>query len=127
MSVNDDHRATREALAELATIEARTGHTPQALQDARAEFWGEVEHFNQSHVPIPAGTFIAIDLTANNAHCYPDHDTPPDFGWGVCKHGRGLQEFGDGYMVESVARARAQALNEGKQATDIPNVSEAIQ
>ena len=72
---------------------------------------------------MPAvGTYIAVDLTENNAHCYPDHDPPPDFGWGVCKHGHGLQEFGDGYMVERIAKQRAKALNAGKQATDIHNI-----
>ncbi len=67
------------------------------------------------------GEFIAVDLTENNAHCYPDKDPPPDFGWGVCRQGYGLQEFGDGYMVERVARERARVLNEGHPATDIPN------
>lgn len=120
MSMIEDS-AKREALAELATIEARTGRTPAELQAARDEFWAETARFAATHVPIPVGTFLAIDLTANNAHCYPDKDPPPDFGWGVCKHGSGLQEFGDGYMIEAVARERARALNEGKQATDIPN------
>jgi hypothetical protein len=115
-----DHRATREALAEEATIEARTGYTPPALQAARDQFWGECEKFNANHVPIPAGTFIAIDLTANNPPRNDDH-VARDFGWGVCKHGHGLQEFGDGYMTEKVARARAEALNAGCPATIIPN------
>jgi hypothetical protein len=44
-----------------------------------------------------------------------------DFGWGVCRHGFGLQSFGDGYMTQRVAEARAKALNEGRSATDIPN------
>jgi hypothetical protein len=71
---------------------------------------------------IPIGTYIVIDLTANNAGCYPDRETPPDFGYGVCRHGHGLQEFGDGYMSKDVATARAEILNAGGRATDIPNV-----
>lgn len=71
-------------------------------------------------ISVDVRKYLAIDLTANNAHCYPDKDPPPDFGWGVCKHGSGLQEFGDGYMVERIARARAAALNAGRSATTIP-------
>jgi hypothetical protein len=65
--------------------------------------------------------YVVVDLTANNAHCYPDRETPPDFGYGVCRQGHGLQEFGDGYMTEGVATARAAALNAGESATDITN------
>lgn len=53
------------------------------------------------------GEYVAVNLTENNAHCYPDR-TPPDFGWGVCKHGSGLQHFGDGYMTEQVATKRTE-------------------
>lgn len=67
------------------------------------------------------GMFVAVDLTANNAHCYPDTNPPPDFGWGVCRHGHGLQQFGDGYMTRDIAEQRAAALNAGLPATQIEN------
>jgi hypothetical protein len=72
------------------------------------------------------GRYAPIDLDENNAHQlrqarerFPDH---PGFGWGVCRHGFGLQDFGDGYMSEEIATARAKALNEGRPATDVPNI-----
>lgn len=68
--------------------------------------------------------YIVVDLTANNAHCYPDAKTPPDFGFGVCRQNHGLQEFGDGYMNEKVATARAAALNAGLPGSSIVNDSE---
>lgn len=80
--------------------------------------------------PGEYGLYIAIDLTENNrcqieqAHeLHPDRPRP-DFGWGVCRHGFGLQSFGDGYMTETVATARAHALNTGGMATDAPNRKE---
>ena len=69
----------------------------------------------------PIGRYVVVNLTENNAHCYPDRETPPDFGYGVCRHGHGLQAFGDGYMTEAVATARAEALNAGLPATVVPN------
>lgn len=62
--------------------------------------------------------YIAVDLTANNAHMY---DEPIDLGWGVCRHGHGLLAFGDGYMNEAIARARADALNRGEVGTSVVN------
>jgi len=69
---------------------------------------------------LEIGDYVAIDLDENNAHLYPDQRT--EFGWGVCRHGHGLQAFGDGYMTERVARARADVLNAGRPATEVPNV-----
>jgi hypothetical protein len=67
------------------------------------------------------GKYLPIDLTANNNPRNPEH-VAHDFGWGVCRQGYGLQDFGDGYMCERVARARAEALNTGCSATTIPNI-----
>lgn len=179
-STTNARKATREALAEEATIEARTGRTNPALQRARDEHFGEehgwvtcapgdpndkqlefvrkmagdqpfsvylyntdtgavrvriddkfagkVEHDvdtdGKGWSPLH-GKYLVIDLTANNAHSYPDRNPPPDFGWGVCRQGYGLQEFGDGYMTKVIAEARAAVLNEGKQpATDVENNSD---
>jgi hypothetical protein len=74
------------------------------------------------------GRYLVIDLTENNrasidAFCERFPDRPrPDYGFGVCRHGFGLQSFGDGYMTEEVAEARAIALNAGRPATDVPNI-----
>jgi hypothetical protein len=82
----------------------------------------------QPHQPGLYGRYLAIDLTANNrasvdAYCerYPDRPRP-DLGWGVCRHGFGLQSLGDGWMCQEVAEARAIALNHGHPATDVPNI-----
>lgn len=83
------------------------------------------------HNPGLYARYAAIDLTLNNKisideWCKRNPDKPrPDFGWGVVRHGFGLQSFGDGYMTQEVATARAKALNQGKMATDIPNVEAA--
>lgn len=77
--------------------------------------------------PALYGRYIPIDLDANNRASIeawlernPGKEHVP-FGWGVCRHGFGLQQFGDGYMSEEVATARAIALNRGQLATDIVN------
>ena len=73
------------------------------------------------------GEYVALDLTENNrasidAWCERNPGEPrPDFGWGVCRHGFGLQDFGDGYMPEHIAKARAIALNAGRPASVIHN------
>lgn len=73
-----------------------------------------------TEIPTPAnGDYVAIDLTANNAHIYPN--STPDFGWGVCRQGHGLMQFGDGYMVKEIAELRAVALNSGLPATVVEN------
>lgn len=77
------------------------------------------------HHPGLHGRYLVIDLDANNRaqvdeirERFPDH---PGFGWGVCRQGFGLQSFGDGYMSERVATARAKALNSGQPAYEIVN------
>jgi hypothetical protein len=69
----------------------------------------------------PSGEYVAVDLTANNAHMYEEGNAP-DFGWGVCRQGHGLQAFGDGYMPKHLAEARAAVLNAGLPATYVANV-----
>lgn len=63
--------------------------------------------------------YVAVDLTATNAHIYRGRVV--DLGWGVCRQGHGLQAFGDGHMTEQVARDRAAALNAGSVGTTVPN------
>jgi hypothetical protein len=43
-------------------------------------------------------------------------------GWGVCRQGHGLQQFGDGYMPKHIAEARAAVLNAGLPGTYVANV-----
>jgi hypothetical protein len=92
--------------------------------------------------PALHGRYLPIDLTANNRASIEfsaerrgitvealleqvgrERGTPPDFGWGVCRQGFGLQDFGDGYMNEQVATERAKTLNRGHPATNIINDS----
>jgi hypothetical protein len=45
-----------------------------------------------------------------------------DLGWVVIRQRDDVMiAFGDGYMTEDVARARAQALNQGRPGTDVVN------
>lgn len=98
--------------------------------------WGWSERTNG---PAPAslhpnhpglyGRYRPIDLDENNRATIeawkarnPDRPAPA-LGWGVCRHGFGLQDFGDGYMSREVAEARAIALNAGRAATDVANVA----
>ena len=85
---------------------------------------------NHPAINLRNGDFIAVDLDANNDHARKrwaerHGREPSSFGWGVCRHGHGLQHFGDGFMSERVARARATVLSEGRPATDVPNVEPA--
>jgi hypothetical protein len=46
-------------------------------------------------------------------------------GWVVVRaRDEAMISFGDGYMSLSVAQARADALNQGRPGTDVPNTSE---
>lgn len=79
--------------------------------------------------PALYGRWLVIDLDRNNQTArdqyherFPDRPQP-SFGFGVCRHGFGLENFGDGYMDERVATARALALNRGGMATDVANDS----
>lgn len=66
--------------------------------------------------PAMYGRYIVIDLTANNRpSCDAWHernpDEPyPDLGFGVCRHGFGLQNLG--WLTEEEAIAQAARLNE---------------
>lgn len=60
---------------------------------------------------VDADDYIAIDLGGLR-----------ELGWGVFRHGHGLQAFGDGYMTEPIARARAAVLNAGLPATTVANI-----
>jgi len=66
------------------------------------------------------GEYIAVDLTENNRPLNPD-EPARDLGWGVVRHGHGLQAFGDGYMTRTVAERRAAHLNAGGVGTDVWN------
>lgn len=61
------------------------------------------------------GEYIAIDLDENNRHTREEWarrhpgETPRSFGWGVCRHGYGLQNLP--VMTEAEARAKALELN----------------
>lgn len=77
--------------------------------------------------PALYGRYIVVDLDENNRYSraayherFPERELP-SFGFGVCRHGFGLQELGDGYMDEKTAEARAKALNAGQPATSIHN------
>jgi hypothetical protein len=97
---------------------ADTGAVRVSIDD---KFIGEIEYDvdtdGRGWSPLH-GKYLPIDLTANNPPRNPDQ-VATDFGWGVCRQGYGLQEFGDGYMTEKVARTRAEALNEGKVAAGV--------
>jgi hypothetical protein len=66
------------------------------------------------------GEYIAIDLDENNRHTreawaerHPGQPQRP-FGWGVCRHGHGLQDHGQdrgAVLTEAQARAWADELN----------------
>lgn len=80
------------------------------------------------HNPALYGRYISVDLDENNRHsvdayCARFPDRPrPDLGWGVCRHGFGLQSFGDGWMSREVAELRAKTMNAGHPGTDVPNI-----
>lgn len=81
---------------------------------------------NHPEINLRNGDYIAIDLDANNQHSRDEWAArngrqPDSFGWGVCRHGYGLQSFGDGFMSERVARSRANLLNAGLPASGMPN------
>lgn len=63
------------------------------------------------------GRFLVIDLTENNRHsidawCERNPDLPrPDFGFGVCRHGFGLQGFGRRVLDEETANLLADTMN----------------
>lgn len=65
------------------------------------------------------GDYVAIDLDENNRYAREQWQARnPDiiassFGWGVCRHGHGLQDLPP--MCERAARALADRLNEGKE------------
>lgn len=78
--------------------------------------------------PANYGRYLALDLDENNRHsrgAYRERTgrEPESFGWGVCRHGFGLQSFGDGFMSQEIAEARAKVLNEGRPATEIANAA----
>lgn len=52
------------------------------------------------------GEYIAVE-------CHGGIDPDSDLGWTVCRHGYGVQAFGDGYMSHRVAAIRAGLLNAG--------------
>lgn len=62
------------------------------------------------------GRYLALDLTANNVHsidawCARNPGKPrPDFGWGVCRHGFGLQDH-KGILTQAAAEEWATKLN----------------
>lgn len=68
------------------------------------------------HSPGDYGRYFPIDLDANNRHsvdayCARHPERPrPVFGWGVCRHGFGLQHH-DGVLSETEADSWAVALN----------------
>ena len=64
---------------------------------------------------VEIGEYIAIDLDENNRYAleerrkrFPDHEFPP-LGWGVCRHGHGLQDLPA--LSETQARNLAAKLN----------------
>lgn len=75
-------------------------------------------------IGLKTGDYIAIDLDENNRYARAQYEKrngqpAPSFGWGVCRHGYGLQSFGDEPMTERVARIRAGLLNAGLPVTGI--------
>ncbi len=98
-------------------------HGPTAIP--WRNMFGEDE--GQPHHPGLYGRYLALDLDENNRASREAWEKrtglqAQSFGWGVCRHGFGLQAFGDGWMSREVAEARAVALNHGRQATDVVNV-----
>jgi hypothetical protein len=74
-----------------------------------------VEFAANPHPPIKSGTYIPIDLDENNRYALeerakrcPDQEFPP-LGWGVCRHGHGLQDLPP--LHERQARNLAERLN----------------
>lgn len=69
------------------------------------------------HQPGLYGRYLVIDLTANNrtsidAWCDRNPDKPrPDFGYGVCRQGFGLQRAPKPYLTKDEAEEWAKALN----------------
>lgn len=70
------------------------------------------------HHPALYGRYIVIDLDENNRIAvegfmerHPDAERP-HLGFGVCRHGFGLQDFGPGVMEEAMANTLAKALND---------------
>lgn len=62
-----------------------------------------------------SGEYVAIDLDENNRHAieerqrrFPDRAFPA-LGWGVCRHGHGLQDLPP--LSEQQARSLAAKLN----------------
>lgn len=97
-------------MTRLCPVDTGNVHGPVAVP---ARSWSGHNFTPQD--PGLYGRYFAIDLTANNALCFPGRVV--DLGWGVCRQGFGLQHFGDGYMTEAVANARADALNHGEEWT----------
>lgn len=65
--------------------------------------------------PAAYGRYLVIDMTANNsaaldAWCERNPGQPrPDLGYGVCRHGFGLQNLG--HLTEAEAIEHAERLN----------------
>lgn len=78
--------------------------------------WGDPDGDGRPNHPGLYGRHQPIDLDENNRHivdqwCERHPDQPrPVLGWGVCRHGFGLQHHRDG-MTEAEADAWAVELN----------------
>ena len=115
------------AYAEPCPVDTGAVHGPTAIPHRNMSGRDE----GHPHNPGLYGRYLALDLTANNRHSIDAFAylrailtrlPRPDLGWGVCRHGFGLQDFRDGHMSREVAEDRAIALNHGRPATDVPNV-----
>jgi hypothetical protein len=67
------------------------------------------------------GEYVAIDLDENNAHTRREWaerhpgETSRSFGWGVCRHGHGLQDHGQDRGVVYGPAAPARAVHRGRR------------
>lgn len=97
-------RAERISWGELAELQGLVEHIET----------GDVELLEAAGVP-EHGRYLPVDLDENNRHSRERYAKrhgrePAPFGWGVCRHGFGLQRH-DGILTREQAEAWARELN----------------